>query len=207
MAVCELGLCAGASGEPDRVRRSAVAVAACLACDLCGGMLDNPVTVPECMHSFCRACIDAALSEASRSAGAQCPACAEVGEATMLGVRPYADRRLQPDVVLAELARKLFPVADRRRDDAFRLARARRTEFEGGLPGNIAPALARYVAEQLGLPQAEAVELACGRNVLPGVATLGETLDALRAQGGSNGLIEYGVGGSGAESLMLSVTD
>ena len=77
------------------------------------------------MHdcSFCRACIDAALPEAGRSAGAQCPACAEAGEAVMLGARPYADRRLQPDVVLAELARKLFPASDPRRDEAFRLAR------------------------------------------------------------------------------------
>ncbi len=37
-------------GDPDRVRRSAVALAACLACDICGGMLDDPVTAPECMH-------------------------------------------------------------------------------------------------------------------------------------------------------------
>lgn len=73
--------------------------------------------------SFCRACIDAALPEAGRSAGAQCPACAEAGEAVMLGARPYADRRLQPDVVLAELARKLFPASDPRREEAFRIAR------------------------------------------------------------------------------------
>ena len=77
------------------------------------------------MHkcSFCRACIDAALPEAGRTAGAQCPACAEAGEAVMLGARPYADRRLQPDVVLAELARKLFPASDPRREEAFRIAR------------------------------------------------------------------------------------
>ena len=149
---------APAGSEPERVRRSAVLLAACLACDICGKMLDDPVTVPECMHrrafacaqqpcsgdarrscrcqaliiamhicSFCRACIDAALPEAGRSAGAQCPACAEAGEAVMLGARPYADRRLQPDMVLAELARKLFPASDPRREEAFRLARVRQS--------------------------------------------------------------------------------
>lgn len=64
-------------------------------------------------------------------------------------------------------------------------------------------ALGHYTASQLGLLPGEAVELACGGKVLAGSATLGETLDALHAQGGSDGLVEYGVAGSGAESLML----
>lgn len=64
-------------------------------------------------------------------------------------------------------------------------------------------ALGHYTASQLGLLPGEAVELACGGKVLAGTATLGETLDALHAQGGSDGLVEYGVAGSGAESLML----
>lgn len=46
---------APAGSEPERVRRSAVLLAACLACDICGRMLDDPVTVPECMHR--RACL------------------------------------------------------------------------------------------------------------------------------------------------------
>lgn len=46
----------------------------------------------------------------------------------MLGARPYADRRLQPDVVLAELARKLFPIADANREAIFCLARARHSQ-------------------------------------------------------------------------------
>ena len=46
---------APAGSEPERVRRSAVLLAACLACDICGKMLDDPVTVPECMHR--RACL------------------------------------------------------------------------------------------------------------------------------------------------------
>ena len=63
---------AGPSSDPDRVRRSAVAVAACLACDICGGMLCDPVTAPECMHrcallsacSFlCKACRAVHLSD------------------------------------------------------------------------------------------------------------------------------------------------
>ncbi len=254
----------------------------------------------------------------------------------MLGARPYADRRLQPDVVLAELARKLFPAADARRDAAFRLARARprsgarregaaargrrraathalreralppgrrgraeacggekaqapacracpvsaerrmrallpaesrgahaqarRADVEGGAPGHIArvrlpprapaqqmplgqavplfvcpaeapgggaapageaaelerpylrvppgmqaAALARYVAAQLGLLPGEAVGLSCGGRALAGDATLGDTLDEARGAGGAAGLVEYGVGGSGAESRMLVV--
>ena len=71
-------------------------------------------------------------------------------------------------------------------------------------PSMHAAALARYVAEQLGLPSAEAVELACGGEMLAGAATLGETLEGLRARDGG-GLVEYGVGGSGAESLMLVI--
>lgn len=74
-------------------------------------------------------------------------------------------------------------------------------------PGMHAAALARYVADQLGLPPAEAVELACGGEMLAGAATLGETLEGLRARsgGGGGGMVEYGVGGSGAESLMLVI--
>ena len=48
-------------------------------------------------------------------------------------------------------------------------------------PSMHAAALGRYVAEQLGLPPAEAVELACGGEMLAGTATLGETLEGLRA--------------------------
>ena len=75
-------------------------------------------------------------------------------------------------------------------------------------PSMHAAALARYVAEQLGLPLVETVELACGGEMLAGAATLGETLEGLRARsgsGGGGGLVEYGVGGSGAESLMLVI--
>lgn len=74
-------------------------------------------------------------------------------------------------------------------------------------PSMHAAALGRYVAEQLGLPPAEAVELACGGERVAGAATLGETLEGLRARGGGGGggLVEYGVGGSGAESLMLVI--
>ena len=53
---------AAAGSEPEHVRRSAVLLAACLACDLCGRMLDDPVTVPECMHRCACLCFIAIIA-------------------------------------------------------------------------------------------------------------------------------------------------
>lgn len=38
-------------GEGDVVQRSLQGIAECLACDLCQGILRDPITAPECMHS------------------------------------------------------------------------------------------------------------------------------------------------------------
>lgn len=46
-----------ANGVDDVVRRSAKRLAACLACDICCGLLVEPLTSPQCMHCFCRECI------------------------------------------------------------------------------------------------------------------------------------------------------
>jgi Zinc finger, C3HC4 type (RING finger) len=46
-----------ANGVDDIVRRSAKRLAACLACDICCGLLVEPLTSPQCMHCFCRECI------------------------------------------------------------------------------------------------------------------------------------------------------
>lgn len=47
----------GAASEADIVRRPAKGLAACLACDICCGLLVEPLTSPQCMHCFCRECI------------------------------------------------------------------------------------------------------------------------------------------------------
>jgi hypothetical protein len=72
-------------------------------------------------------------------------------------------------------------------------------------PGMQAAGLARYVAAQLGLLPGEAVGLSVGGRALAGDVTLGGALDAARGAGGAAGAVEYGVGGSGAESRMLVV--
>ncbi len=38
-------------GEGDVVHRSLQGIAECLACDLCHGILRDPITAPECMHT------------------------------------------------------------------------------------------------------------------------------------------------------------
>lgn len=48
---------ANGDGESEIVRRSAKGLAACLACDICRGLLVEPLTSPQCMHCFCAACI------------------------------------------------------------------------------------------------------------------------------------------------------
>ena len=40
------------------VERTTKAVATAIGCDICGDVMRDPVTAPECMHSFCAACID-----------------------------------------------------------------------------------------------------------------------------------------------------
>ena len=41
-----------------KVERAVKAVATAIGCDICGDVMRDPVTAPECMHSFCSACID-----------------------------------------------------------------------------------------------------------------------------------------------------
>ena len=41
-----------------KVERAVRAVATATGCDICGEVMRDPVTAPECMHSFCAACID-----------------------------------------------------------------------------------------------------------------------------------------------------
>lgn len=89
------------------VWRSKEKLAACLSCDLCSGVLKDPVTAPECMHSFCRDCIDQhVLFGGTKNI---CPVCKGDGLQTVLGPQPFQHGKLQFDPMLADMIRKLFP--------------------------------------------------------------------------------------------------
>ena len=92
------------------VWRSKEKLAACLACDLCHEVLKDPVTAPECMHSFCRDCIDQhVLYGGTKNI---CPVCKATDLQTVFGPQPFQHGKLQFDPMLADMIRKLFPRAD-----------------------------------------------------------------------------------------------
>lgn len=98
------------SSEDGVVWRSKEKLGACLSCDLCDGVLKDPVTAPECMHSFCRDCIDQhVLFGGTKNI---CPVCKSEGLQTVLGPQPFQHGKLQFDPMLADMIRKLFPRAD-----------------------------------------------------------------------------------------------
>ncbi|CAL5091040.1 unnamed protein product [Urochloa decumbens] len=98
---------AGAGGFADAdevvmVRRSAVA--ACVTCGLCGGILRDATTVSECLHSFCRKCIMKKFEDEDTTL---CPACS-----TDLGCDPL--EKLRADHSLLCIRLMLFPVKRRK---------------------------------------------------------------------------------------------
>ena len=99
----------GGDGESSTVWRSREKLAACLACDLCHEVLKDPVTAPECMHSFCRDCIDQhVLYGGTKNI---CPVCKATDLQTVFGPQPFQHGKLQFDPMLADMIRKLFPRA------------------------------------------------------------------------------------------------
>lgn len=97
-------------GDGAVVWRSKEKLAACLACDLCQEVLKDPVTAPECMHSFCRDCIDQhVLYGGTKNT---CPVCRTTDLQTVFGPQPFQHGKLQFDPMLADMIRKLFPRAD-----------------------------------------------------------------------------------------------
>ncbi|KAK9823256.1 hypothetical protein WJX72_001400 [[Myrmecia] bisecta] len=71
-------------------------------------ILRDPVTAPECMHSFCADCIDAHIARREKA----CPSCEAEGKHTILGTLPYRHHKLQFDFMLADVIRKVFPRAE-----------------------------------------------------------------------------------------------
>ena len=92
------------------VWRSKEKLAACLGCDLCHEVLKDPVTAPECMHSFCRNCIDQHVVYGGTKN--ICPVCKATDLQTVFGPQPFQHGKLQFDPMLADMIRKLFPRAD-----------------------------------------------------------------------------------------------
>jgi hypothetical protein len=78
-------------------------VAPFLTCPMCSGLFRDPVTLPECMHSFCRSCLLMRLEETGAIAEARpcCPTC---------GTPADSSRGLfVADTMLDALIDKLFP--------------------------------------------------------------------------------------------------
>ncbi|KAL1192707.1 putative E3 ubiquitin protein ligase DRIPH [Cardamine amara subsp. amara] len=69
-------------------------------CPLCTSLFDRPTTISECLHSFCRICIDDKLLTEKLKA---CPICK-----VDLGVFPFD--KLRPDYNLESRMLKLFPL-------------------------------------------------------------------------------------------------
>lgn len=92
------------------VWRSKEKLAACLGCDLCHEVLKDPVTAPECMHSFCRDCIDQHVVYGGTKN--ICPVCKATDLQTVFGPQPFQHGKLQFDPMLADMIKKLFPRAD-----------------------------------------------------------------------------------------------
>ncbi|TVU41905.1 hypothetical protein EJB05_15464, partial [Eragrostis curvula] len=89
-------------GEVMMVRRSLVAP--CVTCGLCGGILRDPTTVSECLHSFCRKCIFQKLEDEDINC---CPTCT-----IDLGCAPL--EKLRVDHSLLRIGLMVFPAKRRR---------------------------------------------------------------------------------------------
>lgn len=103
MGPVESGNALADSDEAEIVRRPAKALAACLACDICTGLLIEPLTAPECMHCFCRECITAFIVPGRST---HCPVCQGEGATRSFGPQPLRDH-LRVDFMLTDLLRKV----------------------------------------------------------------------------------------------------
>ncbi|KAL6843565.1 hypothetical protein ACP4OV_026627 [Aristida adscensionis] len=94
----------GAARGVARVRREALA--ACMTCPLCRGLLREATAIAECLHTFCRECIMEKIDEEDVVC---CPVCN-----INLGCDP--EEKLRPDHSLQDIRNKVFPLKRRRID-------------------------------------------------------------------------------------------
>ncbi|KAL6636923.1 hypothetical protein ACP70R_024495 [Stipagrostis hirtigluma subsp. patula] len=88
----------GAARGLARVRREALA--ACMTCPLCRGLLREATAIAECLHTFCRECIMEKINEEDVDC---CPVCN-----IDLGGDP--EEKLRPDHNLQDIRNKVFPL-------------------------------------------------------------------------------------------------
>jgi Zinc finger, C3HC4 type (RING finger) len=89
------------------VQRPAEPVRERLSCAVCKDILRGAYTAPECMHTFCRACIEPlVLAAEDEDQPAPCPVCKR-----SLGMKPFATGELRFDRTLTALVQRLFPRA------------------------------------------------------------------------------------------------
>ncbi|KAG8098103.1 hypothetical protein GUJ93_ZPchr0013g37412 [Zizania palustris] len=88
-----------------RVRREALA--ACMTCPLCQGLLREATTIGECLHTFCKECIMAKINDEDVD---HCPVCN-----IDLGCVP--EEKLRPDHNVQYIRNKVFPLKMRKVDD------------------------------------------------------------------------------------------
>ena len=87
------------------VQRPLEPIRAKLSCARCHDILRGAYTAPECMHTFCRACIEPlVLAAEEEDEPAPCPACKR-----SLGMKPFATGELRFDRTLTALVLRLFP--------------------------------------------------------------------------------------------------
>ncbi|QDZ17787.1 RING-type domain-containing protein [Chloropicon primus] len=72
-----------------------------LTCPLCKEPYKEATTITECIHTFCRACLDSKLQIGKDN---ECPTCR-----TPLGADPYQKNQIRFDAVLNDIVTKLFP--------------------------------------------------------------------------------------------------
>ena len=117
----------GTEGAEDDRRKEKVM--SCLTCTLCDELYREATTITECMHSFCKVCIDSKLR--FKSSTNKCPVCG-----IPLSGDPYGVGQLKYDGVLDDIVTKLFPrdgdaeraiVRDKRLAEERAFLKARRT--------------------------------------------------------------------------------
>ena len=69
-----------------------------LICSLCDGYFRDPVTITECLHSFCKSCLLVALDHGIKS----CPIC-------QVNLSPDPKKKIMRDRILQEVVHQLFP--------------------------------------------------------------------------------------------------
>ncbi|XP_062212367.1 E3 ubiquitin protein ligase DRIP2-like [Phragmites australis] len=94
----------GAARGVARVRREALAE--CMTCPLCRGLLREATAIAECLHTFCRECIMEKINDEDADC---CPVCS-----IDLGCDP--EEKLRPDHNLQDIRNKVFPLMKRKID-------------------------------------------------------------------------------------------